>query len=169
METLFIYFSDISTSDLCRHQALMPVFFSSSGKVVLKRILHSGQWKRIFWLVETILFQYLKYNFHWKQFFLFLGNNFKRILYQSQSQRIFCLVETIFRYFSQKISCPLAIMSSFSQNCFLLIPIMVSTSSEIALAKKIQFPRILKNTFPPYGKTAFTLKISEKLEIIGVQ
>ena len=57
---------------------------------------------------------------------------------------------------------------------------MVSTSSEIALAKKILFPlskksictswvKDIENTFPPHGKTAFTLKISEKLEIIGVQ
>ena len=79
--TFFIFFSDISASDLFRCQRFMPVFFSSCGNVVLKWILHSGWWKRIFWLVETILFQYLKYNFHWKQFFLFLGNNFKRILY----------------------------------------------------------------------------------------
>ena len=35
---------------------------------------------------------------------------------------------------SRKITCPLARMSSFSQNCFPLIPIMVSTSSE-ALTK----------------------------------
>ena len=34
---------------------------------------------------------------------------------------------------SRNISCPLAIMSSFSQNCLLLIPIMVSSSSEISL------------------------------------
>ena len=39
----------------------------------------------------------------------------------------------------REISCPLAIMSSFSQNYSLLIPIMVSTSTEIALAKKILF------------------------------
>ena len=39
----------------------------------------------------------------------------------------------------REISCPLAIMSSFSQNYSLLIPIMVSTSTENALAKKILF------------------------------
>ena len=60
-------------------------------------------------------------------------------------------------------------MSSFSQNCFLLIPKMVSASSEIALTKKYCFHeienpfaiaecRILKNTFPQYGKAASTLK-----------
>ena len=37
---------------------------------------------------------------------------------------------------SQKLSCPLGRMSLFSQNCFLLIPIMVSASSEIGLTKK---------------------------------
>ena len=67
VETLFfIYFSDISASDLFRCQTFMPAFSSSYGNIVLKRILHSEQWKRIFRLVETILFQYLKYNFHWK-------------------------------------------------------------------------------------------------------
>ena len=40
---------------------------------------------------------------------------------------------------TQKISCPLARISSFFQNYFLLIPIMVSTSSKIALTKKILF------------------------------
>ena len=79
--TFFIYFSDISASDVCRYKTFMPVFFSCSGNVVLKRILHPGQWKRIFWLVEAILFQYLKYPFHWKQFFHLLEINFKRILY----------------------------------------------------------------------------------------
>ena len=70
---------------------------------------------------------------------------------------------------NRKINCPLARMSSLSQNCFLLIPIMVSASSEIALTKKhylhlAENPfalagwRILKNTFPLYGKVASTLK-----------
>ena len=57
----FIYFSDISVSDLCRYQTYMLVISSSSGNVVLKRILSSGQRKRISWLVETIFYQYLKY------------------------------------------------------------------------------------------------------------
>ena len=55
-----------------------------------------------FWLVETTLFQYLKYPFHWKQFFHLLQIYFKRILDYSQWQRIFCLVETIF--FNSQIS-----------------------------------------------------------------
>ena len=42
------------------------------------------------------MFIYLKYPFHWKQFFHRLEIYFKRILYYSQWQRIFCLVETIF-------------------------------------------------------------------------
>ena len=37
---------------------------------------------------------------------------------------------------SRKLSSPLGRMSLFSQNCFLLIPIMVSASSEIGLTKK---------------------------------
>ena len=40
---------------------------------------------------------------------------------------------------SQKISCPLARISPFL-DCLLLISIMVSTSSKIALTKKILFP-----------------------------
>ena len=71
-------------------------FFSSRENVVLKQILHSSQWKRIFRLVETISFQYLIYPFHWKQFFHLLEIYFKRILYYSQWQRISCLLETIF-------------------------------------------------------------------------
>ena len=42
-------------------------------RLVLKQILHSGQWKLIFWLVEIILFQYLKYTFHWKRLFYHVG------------------------------------------------------------------------------------------------
>ena len=74
----------------------MPMFFSSSGNVLLKQILHSGQWKWIFRLLKFILFQYLKYPFHWNQFFHLLQIYFKQMLKQSQRQRIFCLVETIF-------------------------------------------------------------------------
>ena len=40
---------------------------------------------------------------------------------------------------TKKISCTLARISSFFQNYFPLIPIMVSTSSKIALTKKILF------------------------------
>ena len=69
------------------------IFFSSSENIVLKKIPHSGLSKRMFWLVETILFQYLKYYFHWNQFFHLLQLYFRRILYYSQ---IFCLLETIF-------------------------------------------------------------------------
>ena len=70
---------------------------------------------------------------------------------------------------SQKINCPLARMSFFSQNCLLHIPIMVSTNNEIALTKNYCFHqaenpfalaewKILKNTFLLYGKAASTLK-----------
>ena len=44
-----------------RHFCQWQFFFSSSGNLFLKRILHSGLWKLIFWLVEIILFQSLKY------------------------------------------------------------------------------------------------------------
>ena len=56
----------LATHLLSIFQTFTPVFFSSRGNVFLKQILHSGQWKRIFWPVENILFQYLKYPFHWK-------------------------------------------------------------------------------------------------------
>ena len=59
----------IFASDLCRYQTVTPVFFSSCGNAVLRRILHSSQWKRIFWLMETSLFQYLKYPFIGSSFF----------------------------------------------------------------------------------------------------
>ena len=72
--------------------------FSVQCKLIFQQILHSGQWRLIFWLVKTILFIYLKYPFHLKQFFHLLAIYFKRILYYSQWQRIFCLVETIFFY-----------------------------------------------------------------------
>ena len=72
---------------------------------------------------------------------------------------------------SQKNSCPLARMSSFSQNCFLLIPIMVSTQRKFT-NQKILFPlgkwRMLKNGFPLYGRTASPLKNLWKIEKIGV-
>ena len=46
--------------------------------------------------METILFQLLKYHFHWKQFFHLVEIYFKRILHCGQWQRIFFLLETIF-------------------------------------------------------------------------
>ena len=72
---------------------------------------------------------------------------------------------------SPKNSCPLARMSSFSQNCFLLIPIMVSTEWN-STDQKVLFPlgkwRILKNRFPLYGNAASTLKNLWKIEQVGV-
>ena len=44
---LFLHFSETPASDS---------FFPSSGNVCFNKILHSGQWKRIFRLVETRLF-----------------------------------------------------------------------------------------------------------------
>ena len=49
----------------------------------------------VLWLVKTILFQFLKYHFCWKQFFHLVEKYFKRILYYGQWQRIFCLIGTI--------------------------------------------------------------------------
>ena len=71
-------------------------FLSPNENVVFKQILHIGQWKCIFRLVETIPFPYLKYLLHWKQFIHLLETYFKRILYYNQWQRISCLLETIF-------------------------------------------------------------------------
>ena len=70
---------------------------------------------------------------------------------------------------SREISCPIARISFFFENCFLLISIMVSTSRKIVLIKKqfsldrnsISTNRILdllKNTFPLNRKAASTLK-----------
>ena len=42
---------------------------------------------------------------------------------------------------SPEISCPIARISFSFENCFLLIPIMVSTSRKIALIKKAVFTR----------------------------
>ena len=73
---------------------------------------------------------------------------------------------------SQKISCPLATISSFL-DCLLLFPIMVATSSQIALTKKMLFllSRISVSTsrmkdiekeVSTYGKVASFWKISEQ-------
>ena len=79
---------------------------------------------------------------------------------------------------SQKISCPLEIISSFFKNCSPLIPIMASTGRKTAMIKK-NFPLdrkffstsrmkdLLKNAFPLYGKVASilkNLKVSENIE-----
>ena len=58
---------------VCVYIIYMPFSFTFSENLVLKQIRHSGQWKLIFWLVETILFQYIKYTFHWKQLFHHVG------------------------------------------------------------------------------------------------
>ena len=149
--TFLIYFSDISDSDLCRYQTFIPVSFSSSGNVVLKRILHSGQWKQIFLLVETILFQHLKYLFHQKQFFHLLEINFKQILFYSQPQRIFCLVETIFFHsdFFRNHYCDLRKANIFFKNliftrgnCFIQFVFQKLTQMEVAFGPvKSHFPR----------------------------
>ena len=64
-------------------------FFPSSANLFLQQILYSGQWKLIFWLVETLLFKFLKYPIYWKQFFHLMKIYFNRILYYGQWQRIF--------------------------------------------------------------------------------
>ena len=79
----------IFASDLCRYQTVTPVFFSSCGNAVLRRILHSSQWKRIFWLMETSLFQYLKYPFIGSSFFT---SCFLR--YSCRWKQLFHVVET---------------------------------------------------------------------------
>ena len=56
----------------------------------------SGQWKLIFWLLETIFCHFLRYPFYWKQFFHLVEIYFKRILCYGQWQQIFCSVGTIF-------------------------------------------------------------------------
>ena len=52
----------------------------------------------------------------------------------------------------RKISFPPARISSFFQNYFYLILIMVSTSSKIALTKKILFPRGTRSCFNSWMK-----------------
>ena len=54
--------------------------FSVQCKIIFQQIFYSGQWKLIFCVVETILFQYLKHTFHWRQFFHLLEIYFKQIL-----------------------------------------------------------------------------------------
>ena len=73
---------------------------------------------------------------------------------------------------SEKISCPVAIICFFFENCFPLIPIMASTSRKIALKNKHCCDEgfvkdLLKSAFPLYGKVASTLKnlkISENIK-----
>ena len=77
---------------------------------------------------------------------------------------------------SQKISCPLAVISSFFENCFPLNPNgfhKEKNSSE----KTVLFPLdrksvstsrmkdLLENAFPLYGKVASALKILKSLKI----
>ena len=89
-------------------QAFLPVvvFFSSSGNVFLKLLLYSGQWKLIFWLVETILFQFLI-----KAFSIQFKLIFPRILHFGQRKLIFWLVETILIQF---------LIKAFSVQCKLI-------------------------------------------------
>ena len=49
-------------------------------------------------LVETIFFQFLKFPFHWREFFDLAEISFKRILYYCQWPLIFCLMVTKFFY-----------------------------------------------------------------------
>ena len=65
----------------------------------VQQILYSGSCKLIFWLVETIWFQFLKYSFYWRQFFHLLEICFKRILYYDQWQRVFCLMRLFIHIF----------------------------------------------------------------------
>ena len=62
-------------------------FFPSSRKVFFNEILHSGSWKRIFWLVETVSvcsefslwkksLKLMKVNFYWKPSLKLMKVNF---------------------------------------------------------------------------------------------
>ena len=70
-------------------------FFVLAEIQFLKNNLIPASGKLIFWLVETISFQFRKYFFYWKQFFHLLEIYFKPILYYGQWQQIFCLIGTI--------------------------------------------------------------------------
>ena len=51
--------------------------FLPSVNLFLQHIHYSGQWKLIFWLVETILLQFLNYQLYWKQLFHLVEIYFK--------------------------------------------------------------------------------------------
>ena len=81
---------------------------------------------------------------------------------------------------SQKISCSVARISSSFENCFLQIPIMVSTSSKIVLTKKntVSTRQKIRLHQPDEGcskirfhyteKLLLLQKISEKIEKVSV-
>ena len=79
-----------------RYSFVVKAFFPPSAKLLLQQILYSGYLQLVLRIVETILFQFLKFSFYWKQFSHLVEIYFKRILYYGQWQRIFCLVERIF-------------------------------------------------------------------------
>ena len=125
-------------------EAFLPVaaFFLSSGNVFLTRILYAGQWKPIFWLVETILFQFLA-----KAFSLQCKINFQQTFHLFLSL-IFCLHFLHFHCCLKKMKecgfsqsenpSPLPRISFpqqeyFSRTEFCLISITVSTSRKKAL------------------------------------
>ena len=133
---------------------LVETDFLSSGNHFsahfLPQILHSGWWNQNFCLAETAWF-YLQFLFRLAETFI----RFKSVS-TSQNEQFSWKARSTRRKklllagaskkwkekmvsTSQKISCPVARISSFL-DCLLLIPIMVSTSSKIALTKKILFP-----------------------------
>ena len=67
------------------------LYFSVQWELAFKRVLHYGQWKRIFWLVETIFFFFFFfYTFLPVKFFFFFFQTFLPVKVLS------CLVETYF-------------------------------------------------------------------------
>ena len=89
----------------------------------------------------------LNYEFCWKRHFYQTEN--KLTLARVTENIAKKLIST-----NQKVSCPLARMSSFSQNCFLLIP---KNSKKIGVHQQ-EYGSSLKNCLPPNFHNSFHLQ-----------
>ena len=103
--------------------------FPPSVNLFLQQILYCAQWKLILRLVETILFQFLKYPFYWKQGFHLVEIHFKHIFYYDQWQQIFCLIKCRPNFKQEHYSC------SFKPFSWIFTDIPVSGSSFFRLVE----------------------------------
>ena len=145
METIFLDF-------LARRSS-----FFVSWKRIFRRMLHSRWWKRIFWLVETIIYIFSEtppgesfFSVWWKRIF-------ERILHCDYWRRIFSLMETA--ALLESFFLEAETVTAMSWNQFLKTELILLVETDF-LASRNYFPLTLsdiffKDSFIPVSGNAF--------------
>ena len=119
-------------------------------------MLCSGQWKRIFWLEQTIFIYFFR-DFRQRELFLSSGNlPLNESFIQAIAEGFFSLVETVTLY--ERFFVPSETVTAMSENQFLKAELIFASRTDF-LASENHFPLLsqifFKESFIPVGGNAF--------------